>query len=103
MAKSHCTTSLLGNVALSFLVGEEAGQYCSGHVCGPVGNGVGEGVGGGVTASVGLDVGAEVGGSVGFTGEGVGGHVKVVSHTVFVVNTPLHFPLLLGLPELGSH
>jgi hypothetical protein len=61
MAKSHCTTSLLGNVALSFLVGEEAGQYCSGHVCGPVGNGVGEGVGGGVTALVGLDVGAEVG------------------------------------------
>ena len=65
MVRSHWTTSLLlGNVAWSFLDGEEAGQYCSGHVCEPVGNGVGEGVvtvGGGVAASVGFDVGGDVG------------------------------------------
>ena len=88
MAKSHWTTSLLGNFISSFLDGEEVGQYCSGHVCGPgVGNGVGEGVGGGVT----------------FTGGGVGGHVNVVSHTEFVVKAPLQLPLFFGLPEIGSH
>jgi hypothetical protein len=83
------------SASTSFLA-EVAGQYCSGHVCGPVGDDVGDFVGSLDGAAVGAFVGEEVGEEV--TGQG-----KDVSHCVFVVLPPSHVPRLPGFPLFGKH